>query len=169
MKVEVREAKKEDFKYILNLWKKNTDYHYKIDNKRYLSGREREEKLKKFLKEFFAKNRKNKKFLVAVKDGKPIGCFFGTIYKSPNYLREKRMGELHLAFVEEKFRRKGIGKMLFEKLMKWFEKRKIRLVEVLVDSRNEIAISAYKKYGFSEVAKRMSLNLSKQYLGEKSN
>lgn len=75
-------------------------------------------------------------------------------------MRERKIGEIEVAFVEEKFRRKGIGKILFEELVKWFKKRKINLIEVLVDSRNEIGISAYKKYGFKEVAKRMALRLS---------
>ncbi|MEM5869578.1 MAG: GNAT family N-acetyltransferase [Candidatus Aenigmatarchaeota archaeon] len=156
----IKEAKKDDFEALLKLWKKATDYHHKLDKKRFLSGEERENFLKKRLKEFLAKKRRNRKILLAVKKEKPIGLFIASIRKSPNYLRERKIGEIEVAFIEEKFRRKGIGKMLFEELVKWFKKRKINLIEVLVDSRNEIGISAYKKYGFKEVAKRMALTLS---------
>ena len=157
--IERREAKKEDLETIVELWKKQSDYHYKIDKERYLSGREREKIIRKRMEKFFEKKRINRKIFLAIKNGKPIGYFFGSIRKSPGYMREKKIGEVDLAFVEEKFRRKGIGKILFEELIKWFKKRKIKIVEVTVDSRNEIGISAYKKYGFSEVAKRMALEL----------
>ncbi|MEM5836623.1 MAG: GNAT family N-acetyltransferase [Candidatus Aenigmatarchaeota archaeon] len=158
--IEIREARKEDFEDIVRLWKKLTDYHHKLNSKRYLSGKEREEKIRQSLEKFFAKKRRNRKFLVAVKKGKPIAIMLGSIRKSPSYLYEKRFGEIDVAFVEEKFRRKGIGRNLFEELLKWFKKRKIKLIEVLVDSKNEIGISAYKNYGFSEVSKRMALEES---------
>jgi ribosomal protein S18 acetylase RimI-like enzyme len=61
--------------------------------------------------------------------------------------------------VKENFRRKGIGKLLFEELLNWFRKRKVKFVEVEVDSRNKIGIEAYKKYGFFEFHKRMRLDL----------
>ncbi|MEM5766095.1 MAG: GNAT family N-acetyltransferase [Candidatus Aenigmatarchaeota archaeon] len=145
---------------MVRLWKKLTDYHHKLNSKRYLSGEEGEEKIRQSLEKFFEKNRRNRKFLVAVKKGKLIAMMLGLIRKSPSYLYGKRFGEIDVAFIEEKFRRKGIGRKFFEELLKWFKKRKIKLIEVLVDSKNEIGISAYKNYGFSEVSKRMALEES---------
>jgi ribosomal protein S18 acetylase RimI-like enzyme len=49
--------------------------------------------------------------------------------------------------------------LLVEELLNWFGKRKIKFVEVEVDSRNKIGIRAYKKYGFFEFHKRMRLDL----------
>jgi hypothetical protein len=39
------------------------------------------------------------------------------------------------------------------------KKRKMKFVEVTVDSRNNIGISAWKKYGFREAKKTMKLDL----------
>jgi ribosomal protein S18 acetylase RimI-like enzyme len=159
MKIKIEEAKRKDINSIVKLQMGLADYHKKIDFKYYKSGRERKEKLRKRLLQRLSKKRRNSKFLVAKIRNQVVGFFIGGIHKSWPYCREKKIGEIYQAYVDRKFRKKGIGKLLFQELLKWFKKRKIKFIEVEVDSRNEIGISAWKKYGFFEFQKKMRLNL----------
>jgi ribosomal protein S18 acetylase RimI-like enzyme len=159
MQIKIEEAKKEEIGSVLSLMMELSDYHKKIDPKYYKSGKERKERDKKRLIEYFSKKRKNRKILVAKVKNKIVGFLIGGVEKSPSYCKEKKIGVIYRAYVKENFRRRGIGKLLVEELLKWFRKRKIKFVEVEVDSRNKIGTEAYKKYGFFEFHKRMRLDL----------
>jgi ribosomal protein S18 acetylase RimI-like enzyme len=159
MEIKIKEAKKEEMGSVLSLMRQLSDYHKKIDPKYYKSGKERKERDKKRLIEYFSKKRKNRKILVAKVKNKVVGFLIGSIEKPPPYCKENKIRVIHRAYIKENFRRKGIGKLLVEELLKWFRKRKIKFVEVEVDSRNKIGIEAYKKYGFFEFHKRMRLDL----------
>lgn len=159
MKIKIEEAKRKDINLIIKLQMGLADYHKSIDAKYYKSWRERKEQLRKRLLEILSKRQRNRKFLVAKIKNRVVGFFIGGIHKSLPYCREEKIGEVYQAFVDKKFRKKGVGKLLFEELIKWFKRRKIKFIEVLVDSRNKIGISAWKKYGFFEFQKRMKLDL----------
>jgi ribosomal protein S18 acetylase RimI-like enzyme len=159
MKIKIEEAKRKDINSILRLQMDLADYNKKIDPKYYRSGKERKKQLRKSFLKSVSKKRRNRKFLVAKIKNRVIGFFIGGIHKSLPFCREEKIGEVYRAYVDKKFRGKGIGKLLFEELLKWFKRRKIKFVEVEVDSRNKIGIKAYKKYGFFELHKRMRLDL----------
>ncbi|MGC8981453.1 MAG: GNAT family N-acetyltransferase [Minisyncoccia bacterium] len=159
MKIKIEEAKKRDFNQIIKLQMGLADFHKKIDSKYYKSGKERRKHLEKRLNKFFSKKRKNQKFFVAKVKDKIIGFLNIGIHKPHFYCRERKIGELGQMYVDKKFRRKRIGELLFKEVKNWFKKRKIKFIEILVDSRNQIGISAYKKYGFFEFQKRMRLDL----------
>jgi len=159
MKIKIEEAKRKDINSILRLHMGLADYHKEIDPKYYKSGKEREADLKRRLIKILSKKRKNRKILLAKIGKRVVGFFIGGIHKPLEYCRERKIGEIHVAYVEKNFRRKGIGKLIFKELLNWFKRRKIKFVEVRVDSRNQIAISAYKKYGFFEFQKKMRLDL----------
>jgi len=162
VEIEIEEAKKEDFDTIVRLQMSLADYHKRIDSEYFKSGKERENQIKNWLRKFFLKKRRNRKILLAKAKGKIVGFFIGSIHKAHPYCKEEKIGEISVAFIDEKFRRQGIGKMLFDEMIKWFKDRKIKLVEVLVASKNKIGVSAWKKYGFKEMKKTMKLNLKRQ-------
>jgi GNAT superfamily N-acetyltransferase len=124
MQIEIEEAKKNDFDSIVKLYMDLADYHKRIDPQYFKSGKEREGQINKWLKKFFLKKRRNRKILVARVDGKIVGFFSGSIHKAPPYCKEEKIGEILIAFIDEKFRRHGIGKMLFEKMIEWLKKGK---------------------------------------------
>jgi ribosomal protein S18 acetylase RimI-like enzyme len=104
------------------------------------------------------KEKKSKNLVAKVKN-KVVEFLIGGIEKFPPYCKENKIGVIYRAYVKENFRRRGIGKLLVEELLKWLRKRKIKFVEVEVESRNKIGIEAYKKYGFFEFHKRIRLDL----------
>lgn len=160
MEIKIEEAKrKKDINGIVKLQMELADFHKGIDERYYKSGKERKEKLKKRVLKILEKKRKNSKFLIAKIKNRIIGFMVTGIHKPPAYCREEKIGEIYQAYIAKKYRKKGIGKLLFEELLKWFRKRKIKFVEVSVDSRNKIGIAAWKKYDFFEFQKKMRLDL----------
>ena len=89
MEIKIEEAKKEEINQILSLMMKLSDYHEKIDPKYYKSGKERKERDKKRLIEYFSKKRKNRKILVAKVKNKIVGFLIGGIEKPPSLLQRK--------------------------------------------------------------------------------
>jgi len=155
----IEEAKRKDINTIVKLQMELADFHKKIDKRYYKSGKERKERLEKRFLKILEKKRKNSKFLIAKIKNQTIGFMVAGIHRPPSYCREEKIGEVHQACITKKYRQKGVGKLLFEELLKWFRKRKIKFIEVSVDSRNKIGISAWRKYGFFEFQKKMRRDL----------
>ena len=105
------------------------------------------------IKEINLNNINNEEFKEKLKSN-PFGKYL--IY----YLNDEKIGYLYYSeiydrieindfYIEDKYKRKGYGSLLLEKLI---EKEKPITLEV--NENNLPAISLYKKYGFKEVAKR---------------
>ena len=97
--------------------------------------------------------------MVAEIDDKVIGYFIGKIEKAKSFIASKKIGKISDAFMEEKYRKSGIGRMMFDELVQWFKKNKIKHIELSVDSRNEIGVKSWQKFGFKEFMKKMRLDL----------
>jgi len=151
MRIKIEEAKRKDINSILKLNVCLTDFHRKID-KYYKSGERFSESFKKFILRNFKK--KSFKILVAKDKNKTIGYFIGRIHKARPITIPKKIGQILDAFILENYQRKGVGKQMFEVLIKWFKANKIKHIELPVDARNKIGIKAWKKYGFFEFLKK---------------
>jgi ribosomal protein S18 acetylase RimI-like enzyme len=156
MEIKIEEAKRKNLNSIVKLNMALADYLRRLDGY-YKSGKERKKEFKKWLFKNFGK--RDFKVLVA-KDGDKILAYgAASIEKSKPNVRPKKIGKLINLYVKEKYRKHGIGKEIFDKFLKWFKSRNIKHIELSVDTRNRIAISAYKKYGFFEFQKKMRLDL----------
>ena len=66
---------------------------------------------------------------------------------------------LNYLFVDEKYRGKGISRQLFQGVLDFAKKHKVKMLQVIVDERNAHAIEVYKKFGFEDYDKTMALAL----------
>jgi len=156
MNIQIRKAKQNDIDAIVKLNEHLADYHRKVD-KYYKPSSETRKSFRKYISEIIRK--RNIKILVAETDNKIVGYFIGTIEKAKPFTAPKKIGRISEVFVEEEFRKSGIGRMMFDELIRWFNKNKIKHIELSVDSRNEIGIKAWQKFGFKEFMKKMRLDL----------
>ena len=62
-------------------------------------------------------------------------------------------------YVKEEYRRKRIGEKLTRELLKWFKSKGMKRVEVFIDIKNKIGVSAWTKFGFELDRYRMKKNL----------
>jgi ribosomal protein S18 acetylase RimI-like enzyme len=158
LKVKIRKAKKEDISAVVRLNMKLTDYIKKLD----IYGAESskvEKCFRKYIRDIIKK--RNVIILVAEVNGKIVGTMRGAIQRASPVVSYNKVGRVSGVFVEEDYRRLGLGKKMFEELKKWFTKKKIRILDVMVNSDSKAAISAYEKFGFREYSKNMRLNLGK--------
>ena len=157
IKVKIRKANQKDVNSIVELAKKLIEYHRRID-KIYRDGESFAPLFRRYLR------REMKKpttiVLVAEIEKKIIGYFMAKITKPKRAIFVvDKMGLITDAFIEKEFRRKRVGEKIFRELIRWFKKKKIKHIELSVNSRNTIGINAWKKFGFQEVVKKMRLTL----------
>jgi ribosomal protein S18 acetylase RimI-like enzyme len=156
MEIKIEEAKRKDLNSIVKLGMALAEYHRKFDEY-YKSGKERKKEFKKLLLKKSGK--RNFKVLVAKDKNKILAYGIASIEKPALYAKPKKIGKLTNLYVKERYRKRGIGKQIFDEFLEWFKSRDIKHIELSVDARNQIAISAYKKYGFFEFQKKMRLDL----------
>lgn len=88
----------------------------------------------------------------------PAGYVMGRIeIRPPIYLRRK-MGYLSNIFVDEKFRRVGLGSRLAAKLLEWFHQKKVDFIEVTVNHLNQEAREEFLKLGFKPHLNRLLIH-----------
>ncbi|MFC1901068.1 GNAT family N-acetyltransferase [Chloroflexota bacterium] len=99
---------------------------------------------------------KNSKILVALDDGQIIGHSYAFIIEpDPATAKRGKYGYIHDLFVIPEYRRRGIGKQLFDEILKWFHSLDIDRVELEVIVGNYLANSFWKKHGFSDHVHRL--------------
>jgi ribosomal protein S18 acetylase RimI-like enzyme len=78
--------------------------------------------------------------------------------RPPIYILDK-IGYLSNIYVVPAHRRQGIGKLLNSALLDWFRNKGLDYVELYVDSRANDSVDSWTRMGYSEVGKRMRINL----------
>ena len=73
----------------------------------------------------------------------------------------KKIGIIFDIFIESNYRRSGIADNLLEPAFQWFQKKKVKHIELSVDARNESAIKFWSKAGFFRYKLRMRKDLLK--------
>jgi ribosomal protein S18 acetylase RimI-like enzyme len=144
--MKVRRAEAKDIQEILKLNKKlfdfeqafgkqyNMDWTYSQVGKTYFDKRISD---------------KNGICLVAEEEKKIIGYLMSYVGKYP-YRTDIWMAEIENMFVEESYRRKGVGRALVKALLKTLKERKVRRMKVEARCPNEQALQFYKAVGFSD-------------------
>ncbi|SDO48338.1 GNAT family N-acetyltransferase [Alkalicoccus daliensis] len=109
------------------------------------------------------KKAENSTMLVAEKENELVGYLLAV---GGNARRNKHLAYVVIGILKD-FRGKGIGKQLFQKLEQWSVNQQIRRLELTVVTKNEEAISLYRKMGFEvEGTKRNSLRIEDKFVDE---
>lgn len=94
------------------------------------------------------------KILFAEENRKTIGYIIGVIWKQSEKnkleIGQHVLGEVLDVFVEEQFRRKGIGTKLLEKMQHYFKERGCDSIWVHLFAPNKKAHDVYEKFGFTD-------------------
>jgi ribosomal protein S18 acetylase RimI-like enzyme len=155
--IAVRKAKASDIKGVAELALKLVKSHVKFD--RLLYGLD--PSAKKQYQAYFKKNLKKRNFIlvVAESDQKLAGYALAGIEKRPPIYKTKKSCMLFDLFVEKRFRRKGASRQLFQKVLEFAKARKAKALQLKTDEKNSQAIKIYKKFGFKEHTKTMSMDV----------
>lgn len=97
--------------------------------------------------------------LVAIHKGVLVGYIIGSLNKLNPLLSYRRTGSIDDMYIDQSHRGFGFGRSLFDELINWFRKRRVERVGVSVNVENSNAVSVWKRFGFREVVKQMTLTL----------
>jgi ribosomal protein S18 acetylase RimI-like enzyme len=97
----------------------------------------------------FKMKSENSLVLVALEGKETIGYAIAEIMELQGS-KIKECGFINHLHVSEKYRRRGIGKKMYDEILKWLLEKNIKLVEVQLMAKNELARSFWKKYGFGD-------------------
>ena len=138
MEFTVIKAKKADLPAVVGLAIKHLQSEGKAEPRNRL--RKKAEEIRKIKKNFGLRSRAW--FLVYV-DGKPIGLGQAEIIDPRVGLKR---GKISFAYVEPKFRRRGVGTALTQARLEWLKKKKINLVETAIRPSNMASHANLNKY-----------------------
>lgn len=97
---------------------------------------------------------------VAEEDGQVIGYILGVIVDLvPEMFAQKIGGFLADIYVEEAYRRSGVGRALVETLAQWFKSNNVSYFEWYVASQNEVGRAFWKGIGGRDLMVRMRINV----------
>lgn len=84
--------------------------------------------------------------ILAQEKGEIIGCCFVSMMERSGMVHMKS-AYIDLLVVDERHRRKGVGKALFQEVQKRAKRVGAKRIDLMVWSHNEIAEHAYRSYG----------------------
>ncbi len=109
------------------------------------------------VKEYYQKKINDSIILVATNKNKIVAYLFGYIVDSPVYIKKKAI--LDAIYVEEQHRNKGIAQKMINKFKEWCKKENIKIIELVVCSKNDKAYNLYKRNGFNIVKNTMNIKI----------
>lgn len=148
-----------DVERIGELWEQLVIYHHALDarlpapalNGGHLYARRVADKL----------DDSHTRVFVAQHDGRVIGFALGVIVDLvPEMFASDRGGFLADIYVEDDFRRQGIGRRLVDALAAWFRSRGVNHLELYVAARNHEGRSFWASLGGTEVMQRVRVELT---------
>lgn len=144
-----------DIDNIVKLWGKLSDYH-KVFRDYMSPSKDWNSKIKELFREDI--NDDNKLLLVCKENNEVVGFIRAEIKDGGGVFEDVQLGYISDIYIEEKFRGTGISEDMIKEVILWFKDKGIYNLRLNVNSQNMAAIKLYKKLGFEEVNKTMSLD-----------
>jgi GNAT superfamily N-acetyltransferase len=97
---------------------------------------------------------------VAVQDEKIVGIISGKIEKPISILIEPRLtGMITRAYVDDSYRRKGIGRQMMTTMLDWFRNKGVQFANIGSIGANKIGTKVWKNLGFEIESYRLVTKL----------
>lgn len=153
--MEIRRATIDDIDSILHLKRK-----LKETETKYNTSLEPFDKVKEHYRKYTRNDliSKHRRIYLAIVDDKIVGMILGKLYRSLMIAGYKRRAYVSNLFVMKDYRKKGIGKALYNDLCNWFRENKVQEITLEIYSQNKIAQKLYKSIGFKEYSVKMKVN-----------
>jgi len=154
-KGQIRKARLKDVLRIVKLHSYLIKHLHSVNPRMYTESADKSEQkrfeknLKKYLKD------KNSLVLVYEINNKINGYAISRIKEYPSFISFRKYGEIHEVVVSKDMQEKGIGSKFVKKIISFFKSRKVKIAELLIDSRNLAGLKAWSKAGFKEELKIM--------------
>ncbi len=144
--IEVRDGTKDDLDEVANLWEKLAMHHADLSSDFALAW-DSKRRWSKYLRKKFAEI--STKLIVAEEKDKVVGFMLCMLSPNVPIYKERKLGIISDAYVQEERRKKGVTNKMFEVALKWFKKNKVKTVELHVAMINPEAQAVWKSLGFT--------------------
>jgi len=145
--IRVRRAELGDLEVILDLWQEMMDYHALLDL-RFRPTQNARSHFRTTLKEWMADD--TQRVFVATDDGRIVGYTIGRIVENPPIMELRYLGHVSDICVALEWRRRGIGRMLFAALCRWFHQQGLPVVQLSVAAQNPVSQAFWREMGFQD-------------------
>jgi ribosomal protein S18 acetylase RimI-like enzyme len=114
-----------------------------------------------FFIEYIDKNLKSRKAMmyVAELNNEIIGYCLGVIQNKPPVYKSPTYGYIDNIAVLTKYQNNGIGEKLFIQMKNWFQKQKIKRIELFVAIKNEKSTNFWQKMGLSKYMEQLFIDI----------
>jgi ribosomal protein S18 acetylase RimI-like enzyme len=153
MEIKIRNATTKDMPSVLQLWTKLMTFHRALAN-HFDMADDAEEVWKSFAMKQLEEE--DSLLIVAEVEDNIVGYSLVAIQANIPVFKIRRYGVIYDFYVEEGFRRSGIGRKLFEFTRKWFENKGIEQLQLSVAHHNPVAQDFWRAMGFTNYLARMS-------------
>jgi ribosomal protein S18 acetylase RimI-like enzyme len=146
--LKIRQAREEELLKIAELWKAFMKYNRDFNKSFEINKKAKEI----FSREMIEKLEESDSHLaVAESDGELIGFCYSYISQKPKYFRLSKFGFIGDLYVIPEFRRNGVGRALVKDAVDFFNRKKIKQIELLVAMKNENTIKFWESLGFNHL------------------
>jgi ribosomal protein S18 acetylase RimI-like enzyme len=150
--IEIRRAKSRDMAFIVELWKRLSEEHAKLDE-RYSLRPEAEIVWARWAGQ---RLRDEASILLVAESGSDyVGYLVGHADEAQPIFRQRSFATITDLFVVPEFRRKGVASKLLEEALAFFRSRDLEHVRLNVLVRDDMARAFYEKHGFGDFIYRM--------------
>ncbi len=160
IKIEIRDATEKDLKGIVALWELLVEQHRTYSD-HFALARDGRRKWARYLRQKFTEP--STKLIVAEEKGELVGFMMCLLSPQDSIFVEKATGVVSDAFVRKDRRKKGVMKEMQRVAMRWFDKNKMKSVEVSVAAANLEARAAWGQLGFKPFLVRKRLQMDKSH------
>lgn len=155
MTVQIRRATPRDIKEILPVWGQLATFHSALDPA-FTPSPHWPREYSAYLRTLMSRD--DAIAVVAKDDSGVVGYAVGRTMTLPPFFEHRHRGYIHDVFVQEGYRRHGIGRRLVEEILAWLRRRGVTLVELTVAANNE-AVPFWERLGFRIYMHQMKLEL----------
>ncbi len=160
IRIEIRDATEEDLKGIVELWEMLVEQHRTYSD-HFAIARDGRRKWARYLRQKFTE--RSTKLIVAEEKGELAGFMMCLLSPQESIFAEKATGVVSDAFVRKDRRKKGVMKEMLRVALRWFDKNKMKSVQVSVAAANLEARAAWGQLGFKPFLVRKRLQMDKSH------
>lgn len=152
----IRDANSDDLNDVVVLWEMLAHHHEELSDQFALAW-DGKRKWSKYLEERFSEI--STKLIVAEEEGEIVGFMLCLLSPNTPVFKDRKIGVISDVYVLEERRRKGVAKNMLNRAIKWFEKNKVRSIQLGVAFDNFEARAAWRQVGFEPyiIYKRLDL------------
>jgi len=155
----IREARRGDVDIVVGMWVAMMAYHYALDHRFHFAA-DAPASYASHVR-MLMKNRLARVY-VAESDGTVAGFITAEVARRPPVYPVGQYGFIADMFVDPAYRRRGIGRALFEQTAKWLRSCGVTSIELLAAERNAEGAAFWRAMGFEPYLQMLRYDVSRE-------